>query len=102
MEITEFQKLSASKKGIRRGRPATLTPQQRQHRAEVAKVKNRLRNEARRRAHAVLQDRYAAEYEALMEAEYRALQSEDRYRIPAESEFTLKTTSVTSPSDISL
>lgn len=87
MEITEFQKLTASGTGIRRGRPSTLTPEQRRHRAEVQKIKNRLRNEARRRAHVVLQARYSDEFEVLMREEYDALSADSRYQIPSEAEF---------------
>lgn len=87
MEMTEFQKLTVKGTGIRRGRPATLTPSQKRHRQEVAKIKNRLRNEARRRANTVLQSRYAEEFDALMASEYDALKGEARYRIPSESEF---------------
>ena len=87
MEMTEFQKLTAKGTGIRRGRPATLTSSQKRHRKEVAKIKNRLRNEARRRANTVLQTRYPEEFEEIMASEYAALKGESRYHIPSETEF---------------
>jgi hypothetical protein len=93
MEPTEFQKLTSSGTGIKRGRPVTLTPEQRLHRKSVQKIKNRIRNEARRRAYVVLQTRYADEFTALMEQECEALKNEDRYHIPTEAEFFNKTKS---------
>jgi len=92
--ITEFQKLATANRVSRRGRPATLTPEQREHRAEVQKVKNRLRNEARRRAYVVLQNRYQDEFETLLDQELQALKTDDRYRIPSEDEFTGSQSSV--------
>lgn len=102
MEMTEFQKMTAAGSGIRRGRPATLSSDQKRHRQEVAKIKNRLRNEARRRANAVLASRYSEEFEQLMESEYNALSSEGRYRIPSEGEYLSPSRSVTSVQNLNI
>jgi hypothetical protein len=70
---TEFEKLASSPTGMRRGRISRLTPEQKAIRAEQAKAKNRLRNEARRRAHLVLQYRYQTEFEQLLASEMQNL-----------------------------
>lgn len=82
--ISEFERITKQNAGlIRRGRPSTLTPEQKEERKEIQKIKNRLRNEARRRAHIVLQYRYQDEFNTLMEAELVNLQNTDsRYSIP--------------------
>lgn len=66
---TEFEKLASSPNGIRRGRVSRLTPEERMAKSREAKARNRLRNEARRRAHIVLQYRYREEFEQLLETE---------------------------------
>lgn len=76
---TEFERLSTTKGAIRRGRPATLTPEQKAARREEQKRKNRIRNEARRRAHMVLQHRYADEFTALMNDELDNLSKSEKY-----------------------
>jgi len=76
---TEFEQLISSKGAIRRGRPATLTPEQKAARREEQKRKNRIRNEARRRAHMVLQHRYADEFTALMNDELDNLSKSEKY-----------------------
>jgi hypothetical protein len=79
---TEFEKLASSPNGIRRGRISRLTEEQKAQRAEQTKTKNRLRNEARRRAHIVLQHRYKSEFEELMQNELDNLAKKDtRYKI---------------------
>jgi hypothetical protein len=79
---TEFEKLASSPTGIRRGRVSRLTPEQRAKKAEETKAKNRLRNEARRRAHIVLQYRYAKEFQELLEMEMdNLLKTDSRYTI---------------------
>lgn len=70
---TEYEKLVAKPGAIRRGRPTDLTDEQRAQRKEEQKQKTRIRNEARRRAHIVLQHKYTDEYEQLLEAELAAL-----------------------------
>jgi len=81
---TEFERLISSEEGrVRRGRPSTLTPEQKKVRQERQRIKNRLRNEARRRAHVVLQHRYRDEFESLMEQELSNLSENDpRYQVP--------------------
>lgn len=66
---TEFEKLASSPNGIRRGRVSRLTPEQKMAKARETKLRNRLRNEARRRAHIVLQHRYRSEFEELLNSE---------------------------------
>lgn len=79
---TEFEKLATSSGKMRRGRVSRLTPEQKQHKAQETKAKNRLRNEARRRAHIVLQYRYQAEFEQLLQSEMENLaKNDERYRI---------------------
>jgi len=83
--ISEFERITKQNAGlIRRGRPSVLTPEQKEQRKNVQKIKNRLRNEARRRAHIVLQYRYQDEFNSLMEEELTNLQKKDpRYKIPS-------------------
>lgn len=79
---TEFEKLISGPTGMRRGRISRLTPEQKAIRAEETKTKNRLRNEARRRAHIVLQYRYQQEFEELLQSEMTNLMKNDsRYQI---------------------
>lgn len=73
---TEFEKLART--GLRRGRISRLTPEQKARRAEETKAKNRLRNEARRRAHIVLQYKYQSEFEALLQQEMENLIKTDK------------------------
>lgn len=77
---TEYQKLISTPGAIRRGRPAGLTDEQRAQRKEEQKLKTRIRNEARRRAHIVLQHKYEEEYEALLNTELEALNKDERYQ----------------------
>ena len=74
---TEFEKLASSPTGMRRGRVSRLTPEQKAQKAEETKVKNRLRNEARRRAHIVLQYRYHNEFQDLLRTEMDNLMKTD-------------------------
>jgi hypothetical protein len=76
---TEYEKLMSSGSAIKRGRPATLTPEQKAARREEQKRKTRLRNEARRRAHLVLQHKYEEEYNHLVNQEIVNLGKEPRY-----------------------
>lgn len=76
---TEFERLSTTKGAIRRGRPVTLTPEQKAARRAEQQRKNRIRNEARRRAHMVLQHRYADEFRSLMNEELDNLSSSEKY-----------------------
>lgn len=79
---TEFEKLTSGPTGMRRGRISRLSPEEKAIRAEETKTKNRLRNEARRRAHIVLQYRYQQEFQELLESEMANLISnDDRYKI---------------------
>jgi hypothetical protein len=64
--MSEYSKLK--NKGLGRGRPA-LKPEEREQRKEF----NAKRQEARRRAHIVLQHRYAEEYEKIFSAELKEL-----------------------------
>lgn len=83
---TTFEKMmsESTSKGVRRGRPAFLTPEEKAVRKERAKVQNRLRQEARRRAFVVLQHRYSEEFETLMAEELQNLSNnDDRYKIPS-------------------
>ena len=75
---TEFEKLASSPSGMRRGRISRLTPEQKAKKAEETKQKNRLRNEARRRAHIVLQYRYHEEFQELLESEMQNLLKTDK------------------------
>lgn len=75
---TEFEKLASSPSGMRRGRISRLTPEQKAHKAAETKKKNRLRNEARRRAHIVLQYRYNEEFQQLLESEMQNLIKTDK------------------------
>lgn len=74
---TEFEKLASSPTGMRRGRISRLTPEQKAEKLAETKAKNRLRNEARRRAHIVLQYRYPSEFEQLIESEMKNLIAND-------------------------
>ena len=64
--MSEYSKLKG--KGLGRGRPA-LSPEER----ELRRTMNAKRQEARRRAHIVLQHRYADEYEQVMQEELKEL-----------------------------
>jgi hypothetical protein len=64
--MSEYNKLK--NKGLGRGRPA-LSEEERQSRREL----NAKRQEARRRAHIVLQHKYAEEYEKIFATELREL-----------------------------
>jgi hypothetical protein len=74
---TEFEKLASSPTGMRRGRISRLTAEQKAEKLVETKAKNRLRNEARRRAHIVLQYRYQSEFEQLIESEMKNLIAND-------------------------
>jgi len=76
---TEYEKLMNSPGAIKRGRPSVLTPEQKAERREEQKRKTRLRNEARRRAHLVLQHKYEEEYNHLVNQELVNLGKEPRY-----------------------
>ena len=75
---TEFERIVAQRQGAaRRGRPVTLTPEQREERRKAQNAKNRLRNEARRRAYIVLQHRYNEEFQTLLSQELQNLAEND-------------------------
>jgi putative IMPACT (imprinted ancient) family translation regulator len=79
MEMTEFEKIAKNREGmgVRRGRPSTLSAVEKAERKVVQNAKNRLRNEARRRAHIVLQYRYSAEFQQLLQQELDNLSKND-------------------------
>lgn len=64
-------------KGAGRGRQKTLTAEQFQQKNEITAQKNRLRQEARRRALMVLQHRHSDEYAQLYNSEQEFLQKEN-------------------------
>lgn len=78
---TEYEKLMSTKGAIKRGRPSTLTPEQKAERKAEQQRKTRLRNEARRRAHLVLQHKYEEEYSHLVNQELVNLSKEERYAV---------------------
>jgi len=79
MAATEYEKLMSGGGAIKRGRPSILTPEQKAQRKEEQKRKTRIRNEARRRAHLVLQHKYEEEYNHLVNQELVNLGKSDRY-----------------------
>jgi hypothetical protein len=93
MEMTEFEKIAKNREGmgVRRGRPSTLTPVEKAERKVVQNAKNRLRNEARRRAHIVLQYRYSMEFQQLLQEELDNLSNND----PRYSSIASKSTAMT-------
>lgn len=72
MATTEYQKLLQTKKVGKRGRQP-LEKSEKERRQAQQRERNRLRNEARRRALIVLQHRYEGEYKDLLNAEFAAL-----------------------------
>lgn len=75
---TEFERIVQQRQGAaRRGRPSVLTQEQREERRKAQNAKNRLRNEARRRAHIVLQYRYNEEFQSLLNQELDNLSKND-------------------------
>lgn len=72
MATTEYQKLVQNQRVGKRGRQP-LDPAEKERRLAAQREKNRLRNEARRRALIVLQHRYEGEYQSLLQAEFAAL-----------------------------
>ena len=66
--MSEYSKLK--QKGLPRGR-TPLSPEEKQLRV----VRNKMRQEARRRAGIVLQHKYSQEFEEICDSEFRALQS---------------------------
>lgn len=72
MATTEYQRLVQTKKVGKRGRQP-LDPAEKARRQEAQRERNRMRNEARRRALVVLQHKYEGEYALLLEAEFAAL-----------------------------
>jgi hypothetical protein len=75
---TEFERIVQQRQGAaRRGRPAVLTDAQREERRKAQNAKNRLRNEARRRAYVVLQHRYSEEFQSLLNQELENLAKND-------------------------
>lgn len=77
---TEFEKLSSRPNGIKRGRSTRLSDAERAQRAAETKAKMRIRNEARRRAHMVLQYRYESEFQELMQSELNNLIKSNKTR----------------------
>jgi len=67
--MTEYQEIIADKTKSKRGRKP-LPAAEKARRMEIQKEKNRLRQEARRRASLVLQHRYADEFDALYKVEF--------------------------------
>lgn len=84
---SEFEKIVQKNGTTRRGRPAYLTADQKRHRKHVQAIKNRKRNEARRRAYIVLQNRYEGEFNTLMANELAHLNNDPKYIEPTEAEF---------------
>ena len=75
---SEFERIQQMRLGgARRGRPSTLTPEQKEERKKAQNAKNRLRNEARRRAYLVLQYRYENEFQETFQRELENLKSKD-------------------------
>lgn len=68
-KMTEYQEIIADKTKSKRGRKP-LPAEEKARRVEIQKEKNRLRQEARRRASLVLQHRYADEFDALYKVEF--------------------------------
>lgn len=66
----------------KRGRPP-LTGEAKVAAEQRRKVKAKLRQESHRRANAVLAERYADEFKALVAVEAAALAKDERYRLPA-------------------
>lgn len=64
--MSEYNKLKS--KGLSKGRPP-LSPEERQERKKL----NAVKQEARRRAHLVLQHRYADEYQKIYAQELKEL-----------------------------
>lgn len=64
-------------KGAGRGRQKTQTAEQVQQKNKITSQKNRLRQEARRRALMVLQHRHSDEYAQLYNSEQEFLQKEN-------------------------
>lgn len=81
--MSEYNAIFGAAGHVRRGRPP-LSDEERERRAAVRKVETKRRNEARRRALAVLGHRHAGELEALIATEYEALSGDARFRAPAE------------------
>lgn len=77
-KMTEYQQIIADKTKSKRGRKP-LAPEEKARRVEVQKEKNRLRQEARRRASLVLQHRYADEFEALYKVEFANIESVSKH-----------------------
>lgn len=75
---TEFEKLASGPNGMRRGRISRMTPEQKARKAEETRARNRLRNEARRRAHIVLQHRYKSEFDELLATELENLEKREK------------------------
>ena len=69
LKMTEYQQIIADKTKSKRGRKP-LPAAEKARRVEIQKEKNRLRQEARRRASLVLQHRYADEFDALYKVEF--------------------------------
>jgi len=75
---TEFERIQEMRLGgARRGRPSVLTPEQKEERKKAQNAKNRLRNEARRRAYLVLQYRYENEFNETFQQELQNLKNKD-------------------------
>lgn len=81
--MSEYTAIFGAAGHARRGRPP-LSDDERERRAAVRKVETKRRNEARRRALAVLGHRHAEELEALIVTEYKALSDDTRFQTPTE------------------
>jgi hypothetical protein len=73
--MSEYKQIISDPNNSKRGRKP-LPPAEKARRVELQKQKNRLRQEARRRASMVLQHRYADEFESLYKAEFASIESE--------------------------
>lgn len=75
---SEFERIQQARLGgTRRGRPSTLTPEEKAERKKTQNAKNRLRNEARRRAYLVMQYRYEEEFQKIFSNELENLRTKD-------------------------
>lgn len=78
--MSEYIEIFGTNGTARKGRPP-LTAEERAKRAAIRKIETRRKQEARRRALAVLGHRYAEELTTLVATEYEALGSDDRFSV---------------------
>ncbi len=77
MATTTYQQLK-KKLGVSRGR-RPLPAEERARRAEIRKIEAKRRNEAKRRASFVLQEKYKKEFNELFEEEMKAMKAENKF-----------------------